>query len=289
MRYVLYLLLAAALALLNLHFGVDRGSIAELAVGPVPAALPYPEHRDLELRFSPTAFPQVGGCPTVFAHLVNEAGKVARTFDHRVPRWGPGEAVSYRIKLYQSAFSEPLPAGRYDLVLGLYDPDTGERSALATAAEAAGKHRYRLGSIAVGGRSAAPLPLDFAGAWREPEAGTDAQIASRRWLHRSGSIAVGGGDGPVVLWLQWLVPAAVPEHLVLAEGALEPRLEIVPSCAAAPALFPVGRHELELEIPPAGCELELRANFAVRFPAGLQSAALEAVAFARPRQAPAAP
>ena len=246
----------------------------------VPATLSYPGHQDLELRFQPTAFPLTGGCPTVFLHLQDASGRVVRTFDHRPPRWMPGEDLRYRVKLFQSALGPALEAGDYQLVAGLYDPSTGRRSRLRSSHPETGSGRYRLGTIRVGEPVAAGVHIVYSSGWHDPEPGSDAQVLVRRWFAGSASLEVTAGAEPGVLWLQMAVPRPAGVDLVLDAGEDEPRVVASVSCADDPPSWTAGRHQLEIELAAgATCEIGFRANFVQSSGGGPQSAALEALAW----------
>lgn len=244
----------------------------------VPATLSYPGHQDLELRFQPTAFPLTGGCPTVFLHLQDASGRVVRTFDHRPPRWMPGEGLRYRVKLFQSALGPALEAGDYQLVAGLYDPSTGRRSRLRSSHPETGSGRYRLGTIGVGETVADGLEIVYSSDWQEPEPGSDAQILVRSWFAGRATLAVTAEAEPAVLWLQVAVPPPAGGDLVLDAGEDQPRVIASVSCADDPPPWDAGRHQLEVELAAGErCEIGFRANFVQRSDSGPQSAALETI------------
>ncbi|MEE8524177.1 MAG: hypothetical protein V3T72_09625 [Thermoanaerobaculia bacterium] len=280
-RRFVRLVLAVVAVLVQAGCDADRRPIADFE-SDAPSALFYPRHETLELRFRPTAFPLTGGCPTVFLHLQDASGRVVRTFDHRPPRWMPGEEVSYRLELFQSALAPPLPAGVYRLVAGLYDPASGRRSRLQTNFPEAGDARYVIASIEVEETVADNVQLDFSPDWQDPEPGSDAQILARRWFAGTAKLEITAGSEAIVLWLQVAVPRTAAADLVLEAGARQPRVAVTVSCADDPPSWGVGRHQLEVEIAAGKrCEIGFRANFSQRSEEGPRSAALEAISWSR--------
>jgi hypothetical protein len=264
------LTLAAAALAACLGCGVENRPIGRLETAPRELALGYPQHRTLPVRLRPTSYPIAGGCPTIFVHLVDSEGHIARTFDYRPPAWTLGEEVSYDLTLYQSALAEPLPAGSYRLLAGAYSPGLGLHHVLERAGEAA--RRLEIGRVTVG--AAMPsLELGFSGGWLEPEAGTDSQVLARRWFRHRATLTLhdASARAPVELWLLLNLPSATPsDELVLASGERRPRLEVAVSCAPAGAELGPGRRQLRLTLPAAGlrqgCSIELAANYALRIP-----------------------
>jgi 4-amino-4-deoxy-L-arabinose transferase-like glycosyltransferase len=107
---------------LNTRFG-DGITLLGLNLEVTPAALNYTlqwESRGL-----------VGRDYTVFNHLVNSDGEILAQVDSQpqggqypTSWWSSGEIVP---DIYQLPFSDELPAGRYTLRIGLYDPANGRR------------------------------------------------------------------------------------------------------------------------------------------------------------------
>lgn len=260
--------------------GIDEplGELAMEPGGPSELALGQGEAGSLSLRFLPRLRPPAGGCPpTAFVHLVDASGQTVRTFDHVPPAWYPGEPVRDRLPLFQSALAEPLPAGEYTLVGGLYDPGTGRRWRLDFAGQARAG-RYRLATVRVPA-AGNPPPFGFTGGWLAIEPGGTSQVPRRRPWRGSAAIEL-KAESPGRLWLQIEVIPRPPS---------EPQSEvrIAGSCAAAALRLGPGRHQVEL--PTAGpCTLELHGGPPLPYPGTdvPRSANLEALTWT-PEDAPA--
>jgi len=112
--------LAAALAA---GCGGKQTPVARVEVDPRLVQVPFSEARAVRLTWTPSA-PLEGETPTVFVHLLDDKKKVSRTFDHPFPqRWREGAPLTDEFKVYQSALAQPLPAGKYQVVVGLYGKD----------------------------------------------------------------------------------------------------------------------------------------------------------------------
>src|SRR5258708_2680222 len=123
--------LVASLAVVSLVAGCGGGKqtpVARVEVEPSQLRLTFGQAQTVRLTWTPSS-PLGGETPTVFVHLLDSQQKVARAFDHSFPqRWREGAPVTDDFKVYQSALAPPLPAGKYQVVVGLYGPD-GQRLA----------------------------------------------------------------------------------------------------------------------------------------------------------------
>jgi len=245
--------------------------VARVRVSPAEVELPYPASAvlsaELEMK-EPLAGDTAGaaGHPWVFVHLLDDAGAVARTFDHELPfPWRPGETRSAPVELWQSALAPPLPAGEYRLTLGLYHPGTGERWSLETGSPEVAAGEYQVAGVRMPPPDAAP-ELDFAGGWWPAQEGADRQVLARRWVQREGTLGLSGLAEPVNLVLGLYVPeAGEGVRQVLTEGAEAARVRVSSPCSAEEAVVDApGYHrvELPLEVPPDGrCTVRLEATF----------------------------
>ncbi|MGH7336226.1 MAG: hypothetical protein ACREI7_01490, partial [Myxococcota bacterium] len=127
-----------------------RSPIARLEVAPAELELAWPRFVELEVELEPIApLPPGVDRPILFVHLLDEPGSVVRTFDHELPgEWKTGSRVRYEHRIYQSALASPLPAGRYLLSVGLYDPEVG-RFALESAGLEIAKLEYQVATVDV--------------------------------------------------------------------------------------------------------------------------------------------
>ncbi|MCQ3974958.1 MAG: hypothetical protein DPW09_16080, partial [Anaerolineae bacterium] len=84
----------------------------------------------------------------VFAHLLDEQGQIVAQNDalpragaYPVPWWQPGESIEDSHAL---VLPPDLPTGLYQLVVGLYQPDSGLRLPLSDASDS-----YRVGQLEI--------------------------------------------------------------------------------------------------------------------------------------------
>lgn len=269
----------AALALTAAACGPEEPG-ARLEVTPAEVVLPYPGTAVVTLSWLPSA---PLDSPTVFAHLLGPDGRVLRTFDHPFPdQWRPGEEVSYPLGLWQSALGPPLPAGVYELTVGIYSPD-GRRPALETAGRQVDEGEYAVARI-----EAPPAPvggprLGFGDGWDPPAAAdADRQTLGARWLVTDGALEISGLDGPLDLALSVRLPAPdeTEQRLVLEPGATEPAVTISSPCAAEPVRAAgAGTHELTMALRPPGdagsCAVRLDADYVYLDPRTLRRQSVE--------------
>lgn len=286
---------ALALALLGLAVAGCRESRAPVAgfeARPARVDLPWPEFREIELAFEPIAeLPPGAAPPIVFLHLLDEPGSVVRTFDHPLPgTWKPGAPLRYRVRLYQSALAEPLPAGEYLLSAGLYRPGD-DRFALRTAAEEVAPQEYRIATVDVGAPAERMPHARFSETWRPTEPGADRQVLARRTLAggATGTIQFGPVEGAGRLYLLLQVPGGEGAHerLEILDGGPQPKIRIGSTCGGGqPELAGTGRFDVDLDLPAAAgpriCEITIATNFQVTSPerAESDSVRLEVLAWA---------
>lgn len=243
----------------------DPAPVAEVSAAPAELTLPYPGQVRLELTWRPAAELGSEGRPTVFVHLLDAAGEIARTYDHVYPsRWEVGGEHSYPLVLYQSLLGPPLPAGDYRLTLGLYGPDG--RWALDAGEETA-KREYQVATVGVPELAVSEVPrLDFGDGWLALEPGQDRQVLGSRWLTGRGSIGVAAVPEPGVLTVHFEFPPSVDgEGPVYAEGAVDRRLTVTSDCDGESDELvpgPDGRPFALVSVPEeAGCTIDLQPNF----------------------------
>src|SRR5579885_989601 len=125
--------------------------VGQVEVRPQSLKLGYPEMRDLHLAWGPNvALDPADGQPTVVLPLRDAHGQIVRTYDHPFPgAWQEGTPVPDGVRVFQSALAPPLPAGKYQLTLGLYGNKSGKRWPLDVAGEDLGRHEYRVAEVEV--------------------------------------------------------------------------------------------------------------------------------------------
>lgn len=258
--------------------------VAELELEGTELTLGAGEQRSVEILLRAHRWPIIGGCPTIFVHLVDAAGKTVRSFDHQPPFWKLGKEIRYSLSLYQSELADPLPGGEYRLVMGAYHPESGQKFRLRVPGSRGDKRRYELGTVRIDEAWMPPGRTSFGPEWYPPEPGSDVQITSRRWFLDRATLEI---SGPLSqdsdLWMLVYLPAS--EHLL--EASLLPDTPregwIRGDCLEEPLRFAPGRTELRIPLPTLAegesCQFELTSSFSF-FDRGLRrSASLEAIAW----------
>ena len=280
---------AALVAALVTGCGGKQTPVARVQVDPPLVHLPFSQARTVRLTWTPSA-PLEGETPTVFVHLleIKDKKKVSRTFDHPFPqRWREGAPLTDDFKVYQSALAPPLPAGKYQVVIGLYGKD-GKRWALDGLGEPVGRTEYNAFTIEVPAHTPGPR-FAFSPTWGPIDPGGDRQVLARRWMADRGAIRVLDQHGPGVVWLMVQIPAMdhTDYRLALAPGASVPTVLVQSNCGGTEAnLSGPGIHEVEVVMdtpPPDGvCRVELSANFTLQSQnavGGKRSISLENIAW----------
>ncbi len=272
-KYSLPSSLVVSLIAVSLAAGCGGGGkqtpVARVGVEPSLVRLPFGQAQTVRLAWTPSA-PLEGEAPTVFVHLLDAEQKVIRTFDHPFPqRWREGAPVTDDFKVYQSALAPPLPAGKYQVVLGLYGRE-GKRWALDGLGEPVGKDEYKGFQIEVPAQDSSPK-LTFSPTWLPVDAGGDKQVIARRWMADRGDIRVTEQAGPGVVWLVVQIPPANASDFKLAldPGASSPSVLVQGNCGGGETSFSgPGIHEVEVALdsppPDAPCRVQLSANFSIQ-------------------------
>lgn len=265
LRIAAALAMAAATAAMA-GCGSRREPVAELQVAPAEVRLDYP-------RFVPVAFtwkllappPAAASAkPTVFVHLREKGGEVARTFDHFFPAdWQPGTTVRDQVLLYQSALGPALPPGSYQLTVGLYD--ASGRWEVAAPGDALDRAEYAVARVEIGAEAAGAPSFSFSESWWPQEPGEDAQVLASRWLAGEGTVRVSGTSEAGTVWMRMRLPEANVPGVAAVPGGSPPALAISNGCAATEmAVSGAGTHDLSVAVPAgaagAGCEIVLRSN-----------------------------
>ncbi len=242
--------------------------VARVEVTPRQVQLPYSQLRIVHLNWTPAT--AIGDeRPTVFVHLLDAKGKVARTFDHAFPeRWREGVPVSYDVKLYQSALAEPLAPGKYRVSLGLYGKNA-KRWPLDGLGEPLARDEYNAFEVQVPNSNPQPR-FAFSPNWMAVEPGGDRQVLARRWLVDRAAIRLVDQNAPGAVWMVIQIPPTnLPDYRVLLdEGASTPSVLIRGNCGGTETnITGPGLHEVQVNVdaPPAGdfCHLLLSANYSL--------------------------
>ena len=251
--------------------------IAELEVEGAELTVGGGQRHALEIVLRAHRWPIVGGCPTIFVHLVDSSGKTVRSFDHRPPVWKPGEEIRYSLSIYQSLLAEPLPGGEYRLVLGAYHPKSGQKFRLRVAGSRGDKRRYEVGTVRIDETWQPPGRAAFGSGWYPPEAGTDVQVTQRRWFLDHARLEVSGPLAPGSN-LRMLIYLPESEHLLEISQPPDSRREgwVRGDCLQEPVRFAPGRSEHLVPLPALAdgevCQLELASHFSF-FDRGLRRSA----------------
>jgi len=265
------LALAALVLVAGLACDADRRPVGSLAAAPGTILLPWPEFAEVALEVEPlAALPEEVRAPKLFVHLIDETGAVVRTFDQAIGEpWREGRAIRTRIRVLQSALAEPLPAGDYDLTVGLYDPESG-RFPLDSELELRGRFEYLAATVRVPAVGREAPQARFSPDWLPAEAGGDRQVVVRRTLRGDavGRIQLGPLAGPATVALALFVPneIGIGSRLEIVDGGSQPKLRLVSSCGAEELeLSGTGRFDADFRIPagfgPAVCDVTVEPNF----------------------------
>ncbi|MFP3939184.1 MAG: hypothetical protein ACLF0P_02660 [Thermoanaerobaculia bacterium] len=283
--------------------------VARLRVPRAEVLLPYAASARLETAWRPLtplgsgpARPAGPVEPVVFVHLLDDDGRILRTFDHPFPGpWtplDPGDPpVLDAVELWQSALGPPLPPGRYRLTMGVVDPVKGTRWPLAVdgsadgAVDAAGgppgepvdRGEYAVATVVVPeGDEGRGVEVVFEGAWSPVEVGSDRQVLATRMLNGQGTLVFRGLTEPLPVQMVLRVPDASggPARLVSRTGSEVPTVVVASECAREPVrLTGWGSHSVRLRLRPAGgageCVVRLEPDFALIDPETLQRSAVQ--------------
>ena len=257
----------------------SRGSspVGGLLFEPGQVRLTYPGSAAAKLSWTPTRdLDRRHGEAVVFVHVLDRAGgrsKVLRTFDHPLPApWIPGRPQSYELDLYQSALSDPLPPGRYDLAVGLYDDSWGYRWPLDTHGAEAERREYRVGALDVTGPDPSAPRFVFDGPWRPLEAVSTKQVQARRCLAGPARLAVEGIHAAGTVRLQWSISEAPGSALM-----------VTTTCGAGATERPTKRRpwigvSVAADAPGGRCEISCEPS-PPKSPTGEPTACLEVLAW----------
>ncbi len=221
------------------------------------------------------------GPMTFFIHLLNEAGEIVRTFDRpfSVARV-KGCLITTPITLWQSALSEPLPAGRYPLRIGVVDES---RRRLVLAIDGVQGHRgaYKVAEVVVPEPSSDLPSLSFVGSWKQPAAAEERQLPGNRWLEGKGELWVHGLSEQRSLRMSVRLLDAEEHDLrvVFAEGQRRPNFTIIAGCNSGRGKFGGAlSHDLRVSLLPtsfpADCPVRFEPNFTLIDPKTLERGTL---------------
>lgn len=271
---------AALAAFAALAAGCGPGEpVAGLSVEPVDLLLAYPETARIEATWTPAA---PLDRPIAFVHLLNDQGELVRTFDLPFSGgWRPGEEVVQPIQLWQSALAPPLPAGVYELTMGVVD-SRGRRPPLVAAGREVDEGEYAMARVEVPPPPVGGPRLDLTDGWEPAGGDADRQLLGARWLRGEGALEVGGLSGPLdlVLTLRLPAPGEMTAALVPEEGSGEaPSATVTPACGAAPVRLGPGTHEVEIALRPApgerACTIAIDPDFVYLDTQSLRRIAIE--------------
>lgn len=247
-----------AIALLLLALSACGGPgepVARLSLEPsATLTLPYPGRDRLDVMWQPME--ALEGTPHVFVHVIGQPGEVLRTYDHPFPGdWSPGQEVESTIELWQSALAPPLAPGSYELTVGLYSLESGQRWLLEVPGREVDQGEYAVARVEVPPPPAQAGPeVAFSEGWLPLEPTGDRQLFAVRWLGAGeGWITLSGLDAPTTLALTVEIPRleGAGLRLLLDEGTDVPRVTLTSECGGEVCtLEGLGRHEVALTLVP---------------------------------------
>lgn len=261
--------------------GQEGPPVATLEIEPREVTVNHSTYTDLDLHWQLTGeLEGREGTLRVFVHLLDEEGRLTRTFDHLPPgEWAVGEEWEYSTRIYQSILAPPLPPASYTLTIGLYD-EGGNRWPLDVEGEAVDNQEYAVARVEVPSEPTDLPRIGFSPSWSPTMAGTDRQVLAVRLLTGDGSLQVDELSGRRTLWMQLRVPEAVSgtSRRIYRPGSAEaenPSVRIVAPCSGFEAFVTGdGMHDVEVPVAPApadetgadaadGCEVRLEPNYAM--------------------------
>ncbi|MEO7795035.1 MAG: hypothetical protein ABIV06_09705 [Thermoanaerobaculia bacterium] len=268
--------LALILPWLLLHGCRGAGEpVAELAVAPAELQLELGSFVDLEVRIMPLVDFAAGAVPRVFLHLVDEPGSVLRTFDHAPPgEFRQGHEIAYKVRIYQSAVSEPLSPGLYTLTAGLH-AGAGGRFRLRGPSPEVARLEYAVARVRVPEPSPSAPAVRFSPSWLPGEPGRDRQILSRRPLAGAGpgTFQIGPLQGPGEILLRLGLPAPGSGRVERLSGETSSKIRLRSSCGDFQAEISGDGADgsgIEILIPvpptaaPVECDVRIEPNFQLR-------------------------
>jgi len=242
--------------------------LARLAVAESALDLPWPQRREIRVDLDLLAeLPVDAGPPRLFVHLLDSDARIVRTFDRELePEWWPGDRIRVPVVIEQSALAEPLPPGRYRLVIGLYDLRFG-RYLVERAPDGASVRAVEAGSVEVP-ESGPGAGVKFVSGWFETQAQRDQQVLGARPLAPGGvgELRVGPLREPARLYAMVAirgVDARVSEIATEDPGGAQHLTLEVACTGEVVTATGEGVHLLEVALPARtdGCDLRLRTDF----------------------------
>ncbi len=248
----------------------QQAPVARLQVSPQALALPYPHSAFLELSWLPLAPLDVASSELlVFVHLIDQEGKVRRTFDHRFPEtWAEGSEITYPLELHQSAIAPPLPPGSYDLPLGLYEA-SGRRWPLDIEAPEVDDEEYVLAEVAIPYPVMATPRFHFSDAWEATQDTGLRQVVAHRWLNEQpADLLIWGIDRPGEALLSFTIHRLQEQDFRLRTTTPNevPAVAVESECGSVRGrLSGYGFHQIRLSVPASATGQRCTVRFSPDF------------------------
>lgn len=255
--------------------------VGTVALEPDTVELTYGTYQPVELTWSPSEALDGGDRPMVFVHLVDDEGRLFRTFDHPLPAdWVPGREISYPVRLYQSILAPPVEPGEYRLSVGLYDGASRRWALEPASGEEVDDGEYALADVTVPTTEGTFPGVVFSDGWSATIAGGDRQVLAVRWLTGEGEIQLATVPGPGRLWIEFYVPPDEAGSEWTFDGGEPvsgtggpggtggrlPRVRVSTTCGDFTAeLEGHGAHDVEVPVAPGsdGCAITFAPDFTV--------------------------
>ncbi len=242
----------------------QEAPVALVQVEPASVSLAYPQTSTIHLTWLPRSPLQVSADRlVVFVHLLDQQGRVERTFDHPFPAsWTVGEEVAYPLELFQSAVDPPVPAATYGLAIGLWEA-SGRRWPLQADGPEIDDEEYLVAQVEVPDAARSTPKFSFSGSWLQPEETGNRQPLANQWLgHKKGQLVIWGIDQPGAAVLSLVIPE-LPER---SSNESLPAVHVSSRCAEVLGqVAGHGTHEVRVAISPAAtgdsCTVSFDPNF----------------------------
>jgi hypothetical protein len=143
----------------------------------------------------------------VFVHFMDPKHNIRFQDDHNPPietsKWRPGGNYNYTRTVF---IPKNIPAGEYDVVIGIYSPGKGDR--LELDAKENGHRAYEVGKLLIEIPPQEPI-IQYVKGWYDPENEPNNPAMHWRWIKKEAVLKVRNPNADSLLYLK---ADAVPER-----------------------------------------------------------------------------